>query len=802
MKEVSKLIKNLIWVFCISLVAFYFIKIPIEIYCIIVFVVTIYIVFEYSVIKNRIFYIKIFLYIMSNMFSFFILRKIENNERTYFMINNIKMEILKINTYQNKEVLMYTIIMLLSVLFIAVLVELGIDFLKDKFSNKEKEKKTSIKVAEEKELFEERKEDLKRLEKYLKDFNIVGIDGDWGSGKSFLTDHLEGYIKIKIDLLACNEDDIQIVVLNELDKLLKNQRIFSSYSPKLKKILRKERFFENIGDVLVNDDTLYSDVLTGLAKDLDKIDGTILIIYEDLDRVEDTNVIKKILGISEKISSNKVKILHQFSCQNLNDKGIDRNYLEKYIPFIVKITDIPFFSVLKYVIYENNCYKNFLKDDFNFLKYHFYAPYIKDICKNRMEFKIICNNVTIRRMKYFLDEVDKILYEEEEYIKHKKDVILMLFIKHFRNETYLKIIPGKSLMDTFLFEYNKEKRKLKDWEKYCKEKEIDMSEIINDDRNEESRFILGLFGYDFNIIAKSGYDGVILESERNLEYKYLNEKKDQIIWSVISNGEEKSSKSEKIVNNFIVNVIDSKKDTREDRFKKFLNETPTLMGVPMIIYLFKNINKVGIDNNKWIDVIDCCFEEFDIEEIDIDIIAVLNYCNLDIRKNYIHILDKFNRLKIKGNLNLEEVYKLFLVKYLSQLSSLGFCDTYQEISYLENIIGDNILIVDDIRDNVFSPILKKLKPLYDCKIDSLRKEIVILVNFINKNIELIAKDNIIQRNHSLKMQFKSVNHNQEIIDKIEANGIKIEEIEENYIKGNLRPYEVKELIDKTENRSI
>ena len=104
--------------------------------------------------------------------------------------------------------------------------------------------KTSIKVEDKKELFEERKEDLKRLEKYLKDFNIVGIDGDWGSGKSFLTDHLEGYIKIKIDLLACNEDDIQIVVLNELDKLLKNQRIFSSYSPKLKKILRKERFLK------------------------------------------------------------------------------------------------------------------------------------------------------------------------------------------------------------------------------------------------------------------------------------------------------------------------------------------------------------------------------------------------------------------------------------------------------------------------------------------------------------------------------------------------------------------------------
>ena len=791
-KEASKLIKNLIWVFCISLVAFYFIKIPIEIYKIILLLIWIYMILEYKLIKNLELYINLSVYSIVNIISFYISNLIGGKEVKSFKINDLKIEVLESNIIQYNEISKIIII-----LFIFVISFFVCKFIKQKIYDKKNNK-----IKEKKELFEERKEDLKRLEKYLKDFNIVGIDGDWGSGKSFLTDYLEGYIKIKIDLLACNEDDIQIVVLNELDKLLKNQRIFSSYSPKLKKILKKERFFENIGDVLVSDDTLYSDVLTGLSKDLDKVDGTILIIYEDLDRVEDTNVIKKILGISEKISSRKVKVLHQFSCQNLNYKGIDRNYLEKYIPFIVKITDIPFFSVLEYVIDDNKEYKNFSKDDFKFLKYHFYDPFIKGVCKNRMEFKIVCNNVTIRRMKYFLDEVDKILSEEEEYIKNKKDVILILFIKHFRNETYLKIIPGKSLMDTFLFEYNDEERKLKDWEKYCKEKEIDMSDIINNAKNEESRFILGLFGYNFNITEKSGYEAIMLESERNLEYKNLNEKKDQIIWSVISNGEEKYSESEKIVNNFIVNVIDSKKGTREDRFKKFLNDTPPLIGVPMIIYLFKNINKVGIDDNKLIDVIDCCFEEFEIEEIDIDIIAALNYCNLDSRKNYIHILDKFNRLKIKGNLNSEEVYKLFLVKYLSQLSSLGFCDTYQEISYLENIIGDKILIVDDIRDNVFSTILKKLKPLYDCKIDSLRKEIVILVDFINKNIELIAKDNIIQRNNSLKMQFKSVNHNQEIIDKIEANGIKIEEIEENYIKGNLRPYEVKELIDKTENRSI
>lgn len=39
--------------------------------------------------------------------------------------------------------------------------------------------KINNRLEDKKELFEERKEDLKRLEKYLKDFNIVGIDGDW-----------------------------------------------------------------------------------------------------------------------------------------------------------------------------------------------------------------------------------------------------------------------------------------------------------------------------------------------------------------------------------------------------------------------------------------------------------------------------------------------------------------------------------------------------------------------------------------------------------------------------------------------
>lgn len=92
------------------------------------------------------------------------------------------------------------------------------------------------KAEENRHLFRERVFDRERLESYLSVFSIVGINGPWGSGKSFVTDHIDqtGYIPIKIDLLVCNLDEIQSVLLNELDKVLREYGIFSTFSPKIK----------------------------------------------------------------------------------------------------------------------------------------------------------------------------------------------------------------------------------------------------------------------------------------------------------------------------------------------------------------------------------------------------------------------------------------------------------------------------------------------------------------------------------------------------------------------------------------
>ena len=120
-KEVSKLIKNLIWVFCISLVAFYFIKIPIEIYIFIILGTLIYILIEYSISKNLVFYLNIMAYYVVNIFSFLIANIFVNGDMKYLTLSNIKIELFKINLEQNKEVLKILLIPLILLLVIVIL---------------------------------------------------------------------------------------------------------------------------------------------------------------------------------------------------------------------------------------------------------------------------------------------------------------------------------------------------------------------------------------------------------------------------------------------------------------------------------------------------------------------------------------------------------------------------------------------------------------------------------------------------------------------------------------------------------
>ena len=768
---------NILWIFLLSLIFFYSFSISFKFYFSILLGVWIFLTLQYPIDKNENWYIQFIFFSIINSISFYLVRYFQKKN---FLILSIKILI----TYY---LILFCIILFKCVYYTS---------------------KTNL--ENDGDLFVERKYDLERLLNYLNYFSIIGINGEWGSGKSFLTDHLKNFILIKIDLLSCNVDEIQTVILNELDKLLKNQGIFSPFSPKLKKILQQGKLFENISQLFVKNDISYSEAITGLHNNLKSINKPIVIVYEDLDRVENTTVIKQILGISEKIAGDNIKILYQFSETNLLDKGIERTYLEKYIPFILNLTDIPFKSTLSYVL-KQEIYKDSLLDeeDFKFLYLPVYLPHFdnfNNLNRPLTSIKFELKNVTIRKTQLFLNELNQVINEKEIYKKNKRVVILFFLLKHFYYEAYKKISSGESLLDTFTFLYQDKNDTVLNWVAYCHNEGINILDLMTTEDNKLSAFIISIFEYNCDIeTINNDFEDFINEARNNLKNKNLNEQKDRIIWNLIGNGKSEYTDCEKFVNSFYNEVIDTSKTEWIKNFNKLWgdlynrkykdmekrdNYSIFRLGISSMVSLFQANYVIGRTGSQWIKLIDFYFlYNKNLDMITPELIECLYYCELSDRNSYLYIINKFNNLKITKNLNLHKSYKKFLLEYLSMFSTLGFCDTYDTWDLREQ--SKEYIDVKTIEKNVFLPLKKKLENLFsNVQIKIVQKDIEILIKFLDKNIELVNTPNEFNKPALFSNANWSMRStNQEMVDKL------------NQSKLNEKDFE-KEVIEKYMNQEI
>ena len=768
---------NILWIFLLSLIFFYSFSISFKFYFSVLLGVWLFLILQYPIDKNENWYIQFLFFSIINSISFYLVRYFQRKD---FLILSIKILIIY-------YFILFCIILFKSVYYTS---------------------KTNL--ENDGDLFVERKYDLERLLNYLNYFSIIGINGEWGSGKSFLTDHLKNFILIKIDLLSCNVDEIQTVILNELDKLLKNQGIFSPFSPKLKKILQQGKLFENISQLFVKNDISYSEAITGLHNNLKSINKPIVIVYEDLDRVENTTVIKQILGISEKIAGDNIKILYQFSETNLLDKGIERTYLEKYIPFILNLTDIPFESTLSYVL-KQEIYKDSLlnEEDFKFLYLPVYLPHFNNFNNlNRplTSIKFELKNVTIRKTQLFLNELNQVINEKEIYKKNKRVVILFFLLKHFYYEAYKKISSGESLLDTFTFLYQGKNDTILNWVAYCHNEGINILDLMTTEDNKLSAFIISIFEYNCDIeTINNDFEDFVNEARNNLKNKNLNEQKDRIIWNLIGNGKSEYTDCEKFVNSFYNEVIDTSKtewiknfknlwsnlfDGKYKNMEKRDNNTIFKMRIPRMISLFQANYVIGRTGSQWIKLIDFYFlYNKNLDMITPELIECLYYCELSDRNSYLYIINKFNNLKITKNLNLHKSYKKFLLEYLSMFSTLGFCDTYDTWDLREQ--SKEYIDVKTIEKNVFLPLKKKLENLFsNVQIKIVQKDIEILIKFLDKNIELVNTPNEFNKPAlSSNANWSMRSTNQEMVDKL------------NQSKLNEKDFE-KEVIEKYMNQEI
>lgn len=670
-------------------------------------------------------------------------------------------------------------------------------------------------TSESETLFRERRFDRDRLREYLSEFPIVGIDAPWGSGKSFVTDQIkDDYITVKIELLTCNLDEIQTVLLNELDKVIKQEHFFSPFSPQMRKLLHQGDFIQNMGQLLVRDDIAYSEAIDGLRKDLQRLKKTVLIIFEDLDRIDNANVIRKVLGIAEKIAGGNVKVIYQYDMENLQEKGLDRRYLEKYIPFTMQLTEISFGRILDYLFEsEAGCHPPMERKDFQFLELPVSAPFSVVGSSIAAQFDFIIPNVTVRKAQYFYKEIALFIRKGSIYQKNKREVILYFLLKYFYDALYMQLVPGKSLLDVFLFTYQEKQDTIVNWLRFCKSNNVKISDIFLDEQNCESALMISLFQYECDIYeVERNLESIVNESVQNIVRQNSNEQKDRIIWNLLCNGKSEYTDQKVIVDRLQNEVLNQPPEKQNQLFERLFedifhgrccesekgdNSTIFRLGVPAMLSLFQACRVAGITGEQWISFIGFYLCHDDVKCITPQLVEYLNYCPLKDRKLYIYILRVFNQLEITGNLNSHKAYRTFLIHYLGAFSGLGYVNT-EEVGCIRSTVEEKLDTVF-INDVIFSELRKKLVALQQMiPIAEIAKEIDVLIEFLKKNEEVMLAERPWKKPEiGVKSEMHTQFPNQKEVDRLNAMEYDEEElkqkIEELYDQGKITAYEIARL---------
>lgn len=295
------------------------------------------------------------------------------------------------------------------------------------FSNQEETKKI---------IYDSRKLDLEKLKKYLENSNVVGIDSEWGQGKSYFVDYWrknENVTSVLISVLNTSKKDVIDFVLKQLDKQLLKEGQIETNSRVIKSFLSNQNFLGISFNGIFSSKT-YKEALADYKKALKNRKNPLYVIFDDLDRVKEKELLIKVLNLGDEIQSDKLKILYLYDQKKLNILELDREYIEKFIPLTLGLTKLSFFDILAAKLKELKI--NLSIDEFDFLKTYFFE-------KNQDNQELLINP-TPRNIEIFLKEI-KSMQVIKEYnstfndIK-KREIIAMIFFKVFYFENiYLNL---------------------------------------------------------------------------------------------------------------------------------------------------------------------------------------------------------------------------------------------------------------------------------------------------------------------------------------------------------------------------
>ena len=367
------------------------------------------------------------------------------------------------------------------------------------------------------ELFKSRSKDLEKIKLEIRHNQILGINSEWGNGKSLIINHLisdidmiKSYDFIKIDILSMNLDQLIDYLLQQIDSNLRKQGIYTLTSKYLNGYINNSYYGRVLSKVLNIDDS-YSSIIEELSKDISKLERSIIVIYEDLDRIDDLVLLRKIFYISEKLASNKnskIKFIYQYNSLELNKRGLDNRFLQKYIPQNIRLTHLSFEDIWNSLLESKpdkyKVLKKWTRKIIGFAEVPLcYINNPEEFSRNLELAEFKRENYTVRNIELFMN----LLSSNISIINESELLIKILYIKVFCPEFYNNISTYKNLNDNFQISLNDDLTMLS-------------KELIMNDIPGFKRCVISYSSH--NLLTNCSYSNKRLNFQTLISYSILN----------------------------------------------------------------------------------------------------------------------------------------------------------------------------------------------------------------------------------------------------------------------------------------
>ena len=686
-------------------------------------------------------------------------------------------------------------------------------------------------------LFPERKQDLERLVRYLKDFKVIGINSFWGNGKTclyemFKKQNEEFYYFISISVMTLKLDSVERFLVSEISRILEQNKIYSAASAKLAVFLDGDAF-RGFGRFFTANSS-YTEAFQTLMLDINKLDRPLFITFEDIDRVSKPEIVSKVFAISEMLTrwTTRIRILFQYDRLVLSRifKDAHESYLEKYIPYTIDLTPISFRRCLKALLKsesENDRVSNIKDGDFSIVTSEAHIGQWLGAAGIHGINNVVSLDLkwySIRSIDLYIKEVDALMAEETSYDKNV--VVLLMFAKHFLSGEIFNVALSEGFSENAIFTLDDAACNIQ--QVLVKLRAIDSDEK----RAEEFRrvfsegsanlyylLLMNKLGYKLSKILESRNvadlderaSNILNEDPASIRDRDSNEKLDRLVRRIYAKGRSDRTNLENAVAE-LEKVLDLDGEQRESEFQEFLNKayyqdfervdnaTIFLLGVPQFLPIFRSFLLYERSSDYWLKLIDLYFSHCNVTGITAAVIQCLNYCRTDCRDVFFDVVRRFNGLEIKGNLKKTNAYPIFLKKYLQEIINLtgireyGFELLIATGEAESKIIDEFEVIAKDIRSQ-----LRNIQK--EVVLDVIKDDCAMLCCFLDKNNQLLQSSAILKEyedvfavhteiHNPIRDIEETINHDKLKGDKLAAF------LEDNYRKGNLKAIEVQRLLEK------